>query len=171
MRLSKVEYGLYLALVARSRSEDNVTQVGSITMDQNWRITATGYNGFASGYVPEPDLMADRESKARLINHAEVNTILNSSRDPYYLFSVFSPCFNCAKLIVGSKIKHVYFLSQYTIPKTGLPDLEYQSLSKMHGVTFLEATKHEKENILKRLKDSELPFIAGLVEKIPAAQP
>lgn len=163
MRLSKIEYGLYLSLAARSRSEDDVTQVGSITMDKDWRITATGCNGFPAGFKPSEELLANRDLKSKMINHAEANNLLNSARDPYYLFSVFSPCFNCAKMIVASKIKYVYFLSQYIKPQTGKADLEYRSLADMHGVNFIEANREQKSNILNRLKNCELDFMERLI--------
>ena len=35
MRLNKIEYGFYLALAARTRSEDPQTQTGCVLFDEN----------------------------------------------------------------------------------------------------------------------------------------
>jgi len=51
-RLTKAEYGCYLALSARSRSEDPHTQVGVALFDEEWRTVSTGFNGFGPGFLP-----------------------------------------------------------------------------------------------------------------------
>ena len=108
-RLSKSEYGCYIALAARSRSEDPHTQVGVALFDQEWRTVSTGFNGFGPGFLPKEDVFKDRETKSCLINHAEINAILYASRQPYYACMVYSPCVHCAKTIAASKIKRIYF--------------------------------------------------------------
>ena len=69
-RLTKSEYGCYIALSARSRSEDPDTQVGVALFDQEWRTVSTGFNGFGPGFLPKDDVFKDREIKSCLINHA-----------------------------------------------------------------------------------------------------
>ncbi len=59
-RLSKPEYGCYLALSARSRSEDPHTQVGVALFDEEWRTVSTGFNGFGPGFLPKETVVPNR---------------------------------------------------------------------------------------------------------------
>ena len=147
-RLSKPEYGCYLALAARSRSEDPHTQVGVTLFDQEWRTVATGFNGFGPGFLPKENVFKDRETKACLINHAEINAILYASRQPYYACMVYSPCIHCAKTIAASKIKSVYFIQQYIKGSDQQPDLKYQDIFKFYGINCIQMDNKNIKKIL-----------------------
>jgi deoxycytidylate deaminase len=147
-RLSKPEYGCYLALAARSRSEDPHTQVGVTLFDQEWRTVATGFNGFGPGFLPKENVFKDRETKACLINHAEINAILYASRQPYYACMVYSPCIHCAKTIAASKIKSVYFIQQYIKGSDQQPDLKYQDIFKFYGINCIQIDNKNIKKIL-----------------------
>ena len=136
MRLSKKEYGCYLALAARSRSEDKQTQVGVALFDEDWRTISTGFNGFSPGFVPDENIFEDRERKSCLINHAEINAILYSTRTPYTICGVYSPCIYCAKTIAASKIKNVYFLKEYKKANTEQVDDKYKMVFDYHSISY-----------------------------------
>jgi len=162
MRLSKIEYGFYLALAARTRSEDPQTQTGCVLFDENWRTIGTGFNGFAPKFVPTEDVFEDREFKSDIICHAEINAILNSAKNAKYLFTVLSPCVSCAKTIAATSIKEVYFIKQYY--KGGKDaDLKYAKIFDLFGIKCFQASKDSLLNIEKVMK-SELENIKNLYD-------
>ena len=163
MRLTKAEYGCYLALAARSRSEDPHTQVGTVLFDKEWRTVSTGFNGFAAGVDPDDSIFEDRHRKSDLINHSEINAILFSSRQPYYACMVYSPCIHCAKTIAASKIKQVYFLKQYKKANTEALDLKYTDIFTFNSIQYQQIDKSSLSKILYWIeKDKE--FIKNLHE-------
>jgi dCMP deaminase len=162
MRLNKIEYGFYLALAARTRSEDPQTQTGCVLFDENWRTIGTGFNGFAPKFVPTEDVFEDREFKSDIICHAEINAILNSAKNAKYLFTVLSPCVSCAKTIAATSIKEVYFIKQYH--KGGKDaDLKYAKIFDLFGIKCFQASKDSLLNIEKVMK-SELENIKNLYD-------
>jgi dCMP deaminase len=162
MRLSKIEYGFYLALAARTRSEDPQTQTGCVLFDENWRTIGTGFNGFAPKFVPTEDVFEDREFKSDIICHAEINAILNSAKNAKYLFTVLSPCVSCAKTIAATSIKEVYFIKQYY--KGGKDaDLKYAKIFDLFGIKCFQVSKDSLANIEKVMK-SELENIKNLYD-------
>lgn len=148
-RLSKEEYGCYLALTARSRSEDPHTQVGAVLFDDDWRVVSTGFNGFAPGKVADESIFQDRDKKSCLINHAEINAILYASRKAKYACMVYSPCIHCAKTIAGSEIKKIWFLKQFTKHGSDCPDTKYKEIFSFNGIEYEELTKYSLEKILR----------------------
>jgi len=162
MRLNKIEYGFYLALAARTRSEDPQTQTGCVLFDENWRTIGTGFNGFAPKFVPTEDIFEDREFKSDIICHAEINAILNSAKNAKYLFTVLSPCISCAKTIAATSIKEVYFIKQYY--KGGKDaDLKYAKIFDLFGIKCFQVSKDSLSNIEKVMK-SELENIKNLYD-------
>ena len=163
-RLTKPEYGCYLALSARSRSEDPHTQVGVSLFDEDWRTVSTGFNGFGPGYIPNESVFKDRETKSCLINHAEINAILYASRQPYYACMVYSPCIHCAKTIAASKIKSVYFIQQYIKGSDQQPDLRYEQIFRFYGINCLMINNKSIEKILHWIKKDQ-DFLQALYVK------
>lgn len=148
IRLNKPEYGCYLALAARSRSEDPHTQVGVSLFDEDWRTVSTGFNGFGPGTIVKEEILEDRDKKSCLINHAEINGILYSSKQPYYICSVFSPCIHCAKTIAASKIKSVYFLKEYQKANTEQPDTKYKEIFDFYDITYHQLNQKSLDKII-----------------------
>jgi deoxycytidylate deaminase len=162
-RLSKVEYGNFLALSARSRAEDPDTQTGVVIFDKDWRTISSGFNGFAQNFVPDERIISDRKLKSCLINHAECNAILKSAKEGQHLFSVLSPCQSCSKIIVASSIKSVYFLKQYVSGATNEPDLVYQDIFKLHNVQYNQITKEQINKIIY-WQQKNLDFLTSIYE-------
>lgn len=117
--LSWNEFFMSIAILASARSKDPNTQVGACIVDENNRILSIGYNGAPNGY--NDDIFnwgrdgSFTESKYAYVCHAEMNAILNyrgsrSDLKNSTLYVDLFPCNECAKLIVQSGIKHIYYL-------------------------------------------------------------
>lgn len=52
-RLTKDQYSCFLALVAKSRSEDPHTKIGAVAISEDNRVLASSYNGLKSGFELE----------------------------------------------------------------------------------------------------------------------
>lgn len=96
-----------------SMSKDPSTKVGSIALDENLNIVATGFNGFPRGVMDLQERYADRDTKLRLVSHAEQNLIAQAAyggrslKGATLLVSSLYPCANCAKSIIQSGIIRV----------------------------------------------------------------
>jgi dCMP deaminase len=99
-------------------------QVGAVVVKDN-RITSIGYNGTPAGwdntceyrYVNPQSQVAEDVTKKEVI-HAEANAISklaksSESGDGASIFVTHAPCVDCAKLIYGAGIKHVYYRNSY----------------------------------------------------------
>ena len=100
---------LNLAHCIRNFSKDPSTKVGAIIVDEDNRVVSMGYNGFPKG-VSDDHRLEDRDTKLKIIVHAEANAILFASKSlkncTIYTMP-FMPCSNCASLIIQSGIKRV----------------------------------------------------------------
>ena len=101
---------LELAKEIATWSKDPSTKVSAIVVDDNNRIVSTGFNGFARGVNDSKERYDDRETKYKLVLHAETNAILfarqNLTGCTIYTYP-FSPCSRCASMIIQSGIKRV----------------------------------------------------------------
>ena len=162
MRLSKIEYGAYLALAARSRSEDHQVQTGCVLFDENWKTVGTGFNGFAPKFIPDQSLFENRELKSEVISHAEINAIINCTKPPRFLFTVLSPCVSCAKTISATSTEEVYYIQQYL--KGGkVPDEKFKMIFDLYGIKYRKITKEELFNV-KAALSSEIDKISTIYE-------
>lgn len=116
--LSWDEYFMGVALLSAQRSKDPSTQVGACIVDEEKRIVGTGYNGAPRG-ISDDDFPWSREgdfeeTKYAYVCHAELNAILNSTKESLRGCSIYVglfPCNECAKAIIQSGIKRVVYLS------------------------------------------------------------
>ena len=102
---------LYLAKEISYWSKDPSTQVGAI-IAKDKHILGYGYNGFPPTCPDDNHLLYNRDTKLKLIIHAEVNAVLNSkgadlSGSILYTYPLF-PCPDCAKFITATAIDKVY---------------------------------------------------------------
>lgn len=112
------EYFMGVALLSAMRSKDPNTQVGCCIANKDNIIVSVGYNGLPRGCSDDEfpwerngDL---KDTKYAYVVHAELNAILNSkTRDlsDCKLYVALFPCNECAKAIIQSGIKKVYYLS------------------------------------------------------------
>jgi dCMP deaminase len=92
-------------------SRDPSTKVGAVLVDSSKRIIGTGYNGFPRGVNDEQARYADRETKYRLVVHAEVNALLNAVAEVRGATLVCTrfPCTECAKVAIQLGISEVVY--------------------------------------------------------------
>ncbi|AMC93868.1 cytidine deaminase [Erysipelothrix larvae] len=109
------EYFMGLAHLSAFRSKDPSTQVGAVIVDPNKRIVGIGYNGFPAG-ISDDEFPWEREgdflhSKYAYVVHAELNAILNATRNlkDCSLYVSLFPCNECAKAIIQAGIKEVVY--------------------------------------------------------------
>jgi len=114
-RISFHEMYMQIAEVVSKRSTAINKKVGAILVKDN-SIVSYGYNGTPSGFS---NVCEDETGKTKPeVLHAESNAItkvaqstLSSSGASLYV--TLSPCIDCAKLIIQSGIKEVYFKEHY----------------------------------------------------------
>ena len=110
------EYFMGIAQVVRARSKDPNTKVGACIV-RDKRILSTGYNGFPYGCSDEEypwgkDDEDITKNKYFYVTHAELNAILNArqSVEDCTIYVTLFPCNECAKAIIQSGIKHIYYM-------------------------------------------------------------
>jgi dCMP deaminase len=115
-RITWNDHHMTLAKITAQRSPDPNTQVGACIVDDSNRVISMGYNGTPRGIDPESIPWArtgkEEETKYPYIVHAERNAIINSSMSVKncVLYVTLFPCNECAKEIIQSGIKAVYYL-------------------------------------------------------------
>ena len=110
------EYFMGIAMLAARRSKDPSTQVGACIVSPDNIIISTGYNGMPKGCSDDlfPWDRTGEETKYPYVVHAELNAILNASgRDlrGSRIYVALFPCNECAKAIIQSGIREIYYLS------------------------------------------------------------
>lgn len=113
------EYFMGVAILSSKRSKDPNTQVGCCIANMDNVIVSVGYNGFPRGcsddeFPWEREGNSLKDTKYPYVVHAELNAILNAKvkdLSDCKLYVVLFPCYECAKAIIQSGIKQIYFLS------------------------------------------------------------
>jgi len=111
------EYFMRVAQLTALRSKDPRTQVGAVIVSHEKKILGTGYNGMVRVVKGDNDQIftwskgEGINNKRHFVVHAEANAIMNSttSLKNARIFCTKFPCCECAKLIVQSGIKIIYF--------------------------------------------------------------
>lgn len=123
-RISRDELYMQMCDLIAQRGTCGRAQVGCvITMDG--KVISTGYNGPPKGKPHCNDKDCDLEQSCKRAVHAEINAIENATNCDSLvgatLYCLYSPCYKCAKEIVGVGITNVYFKHIYkTDDKAGL---------------------------------------------------
>ena len=136
-----------LATDLATRSHCVRAHVGAV-LTKDTRIISIGYNGPPAGTHncdeewPEHGCARDSKGSCSLALHAEENAILyavkNGSKiEGSTLYTTLSPCIACARLILSSGIKKVYFKDSYAAYK-GLPSDEGVDFLVRFGVKVLQ---------------------------------
>lgn len=102
------------AILWGSASYCKRNKVGAV-LEKDGRILVTGFNGSLSGF---PNECEDNDITMDNIVHAEQNIICFAAKNGIptnntNLYITMSPCVMCAKLIIQSGIKEVYYLIEY----------------------------------------------------------
>lgn len=107
-------------------------QVGAVIVKNN-KVIATGYNGTLPNLENECEV--DNKTKDYVV-HAESNAIMTALKNKIDLsdciiYTTYSPCSSCYKLIIQSGIKVVYYDIAY---KYGVPNWVKQCKVKVEKV-------------------------------------
>lgn len=145
-RIEIDEAYMQMAEVWSKRSKANRLQVGALIV-KNGRIISDGYNGMPAGASGDDDVCEEYampetydgsdgiggppnpiiRTKHEVL-HAEANAILKlaaagGGSEGATLYTTYSPCPECAKLIVQAKIARVVYRNHYRLPE-GVERLE-----------------------------------------------
>lgn len=111
----KHKFYLDLALHIACASYCERSKVGAI-LEKDGNIISFGYNGTPHGFDNKCEI--DENTTKSEVLHAESNAIAKcakstQSSEGATLYVTTGPCLECAKLIIQSGIKHVYFYNFY----------------------------------------------------------
>lgn len=127
------EYFMNIAHVVASRSNCCRRQVAAVlVLDQ--RIISTGYNGTPRGIANccdggcercNSDVPSGTDLHQCLCSHAEENAIVQAAYHGIAvknstLYTTFSPCLQCAKMVINAGIKEVVFHKRYSIDEVSM---------------------------------------------------
>ena len=136
-------YFMGIALMARSRSKDPVTQVGACIVKNN-RVLSTGYNGFPTGCSDNEFPWgkgndSEYDNKYYYVVHAELNAILNCKvpMDNATIYVTMFPCNECTKAIIQAGIKKIIYYDTH-------PRYESPGTIKMLKAANVEYIQYEK---------------------------
>lgn len=106
-------YFYHMALHAAKLSKDPSTKVGCVLVDsEHLNVLSTGFNGMPRKVKDTQERYHDRETKLKLIIHAEANAIANACRSGATLhgctaFITLPPCPQCAGLMIQAGVKKI----------------------------------------------------------------
>lgn len=135
-------WALEMAQHVAKLSKDPSTKVGAVIFDPKRRLVSAGYNGFARGVKDTESRLHDRETKYKLILHAEKNAIMFATAplEGCTLVVTHPCCAQCAAQVIQSGIQQVMW------PK---PTEEFMSRwgadYELTRQQFWEARVHVKE--------------------------
>jgi dCMP deaminase len=100
-------------------SKDPNTQVGAVIVGSKGQILSQGYNGFPRGIKDTPKRLNDRETKLKLVVHAEMNAIYNASYSGVSLADAtmfvygLPVCSECAKGVIQVGISKIVIREEF----------------------------------------------------------
>lgn len=109
------QYFMGVSKLSALRSKDPSTKVGACIVSADNRIVGVGYNGMPYGTddttAPWGRTGGFLETKYAFVVHAELNAILNSTKElkGCRLYVSLFPCHECAKAIIQSGIKEIIY--------------------------------------------------------------
>lgn len=108
------EYFMTVAYLISKRSSCDRLHVGCVIVD-NLRIISTGYNGHIKGAPHTSKIINGHE---QMTIHAEANAITDSASRGVKIgntaaYITHYPCINCAKNLISSGVKEIYYSEDY----------------------------------------------------------
>ena len=87
-------------------SKDPSSKVGAICVSSNRRQYVAGFNGFPVGVEDDTEKLMDKETKNKLMVHAELNCIINATvlLEGWTMYVTKPPCCDCALAILNARI-------------------------------------------------------------------
>ena len=103
--------------LAASKSKDPSSKIGAVLV-RDRRIISTGYNGFPVGVNDLKERYEDRETKYKMVCHAEFNSIITCAKfgidtKDTIMYTQGVPCSECAKSVIQGGIKEVIVHKQW----------------------------------------------------------
>lgn len=137
-RISFDHYFLALAFVASLRSEDPNRRVGAVCANNQHRVCATGYNGFAPKMDATDILTGSDTLRRKIIFHAEQNALLLCQVGEVETLAVTTLCCaDCARLAANYQVKRVLYSYIYSDSADTL------LIFKTYGVKVLQLSPDE----------------------------
>ena len=178
MRIGINEYYMNIAVQVSLRSTCIRRKVGAVIVKDN-EILGSGYNGSPKGlpnccddptrcYRTQHNIPSGQKLELCYAQHAEINAMFNalcSNRDLHdaSIFVTTFPCSNCAKAIIQSGIKYIYYLDTYTNEFT-LTMLEEANVRVIEMDSSIYQTPLTEGGNMRT--DNELDYIDPLVREI-----
>ena len=133
-----------IALHISDWSKDQNTKVGSVVVGPDKEIRSQGYNGFPRGVNDNIAERHIRPLKYSFFEHSERNAIYNASRTGTRLvgctlYVTMPPCADCARAIIQSGIKQVYYLEPGPDKARPLPNGNWRDTVAASFEMFQEA--------------------------------
>lgn len=117
-QLKEDAYFMNLAIGVAKRSTCLDKQVGAIIVGAKKEILSTGYNGAPTKLAHCIDTkLCHKEAKRNCIAvHAEANALIKagSKAEGSTIYITHSPCLECTKLIINSRIKRIVAYEKYS---------------------------------------------------------
>ena len=145
---------LQLAIDHARMSKDPSTHVGSVIVGPDREIRSSGFNGFPRGIADDLERLHDRDTKLKLVVHAEMNAILNAARvgiplkgctlylaatDQSGLVWGGAPCTRCTVEIIQAGIAEIVTRPFKTVPSRWADDVAFaKSLLTEAGLRYRE---------------------------------
>jgi dCMP deaminase len=150
------------AIVVSRNSKDPSTKVGAIIARPDLTTASQGYNGFPRGVEDSDERLADRETKYKLVVHAEMNALI-TAREPlhgYTLYSTFPPCSSCAGAIIQAGIQRVVAIRP-------TPEQEerwgFSRTRDMFSEAGVQLQEYDRSRVLDRANMDGIVFIGPLL--------
>jgi dCMP deaminase len=135
------EYFMNIAEVVASRSNCSRRHVAAVIVKEH-RIISTGYNGTPRGIKNcfeggcprcNSDTPSGHHLEECLCSHGEENAIVQAayhgiSVKDGTLYTTYSPCLLCAKMIINSGITEVVYKDRYSIDGTSMRLLQESNI-------------------------------------------
>ena len=146
---------LKMAHVHAMMSKDPNTKVGSVIIGADRELISAGFNGFPRGIEDSKERLNDRETKLKLVVHAEMNAVLSAAKfgiklDKTTLYLVATdgdfiwggpPCHRCTVEIIQAGIKEVVSHPFKNVPSKWSESINLsQRLLHEAGVVYREVT-------------------------------
>jgi dCMP deaminase len=114
-RITRDKLNLGICQLISYRSQCARAKVGCVIV-KTYRIVSTGYNGSLSSLSCQEG--CDTSVSCKHAVHAEVNAISFAARagislQDTTLYCTYSPCYNCAKMIISAGIVRVVYEKRY----------------------------------------------------------
>lgn len=135
-------------------SKDPSTRVGAVIVGPDLEIRSTGFNGFPRGIADTPARLHDRETKLRLVVHAECNAIVNAAR-------VGTPLRGCTMYLSAQSVKDSMIWGGPPCTRCTVHTIQ-AGIARVISHSFKNVPSKWKQDIdeaRKLLEEANIPFI------------